>query len=64
LGLGPFVASFLWPYLNTSVFGDDYSGLFLVLSGVALFAALFLFAFFRPPAKSEAGLKEVAAASH
>jgi len=64
LGLGPFVASFLWPSLNTSVFGDDYSGLFLVLSGVALFAALFLFAFFRPPAKSEAGLKEVAAAAH
>jgi nucleoside transporter len=56
LGLGPFVANFLWPYLG-GVFKDidgkaDFSRLFLVPSGVALVAAAVLFLFFSPPEKS------------
>ena len=56
LGLGPFVANFVWTELGTAMTDSakvvDYHGLFLVPSGVALAAALFLFAFFRPPLKS------------
>src|SRR5262249_26350287 len=36
LGLGPFVANFLWPYLSKNVFEGDFSKLFLVPAGTAL----------------------------
>ena len=55
LGLGPFTANILWPYLGNNVFkgasGVDFQRLFLVASGVASAAALFLFFAFRPPAR-------------
>jgi nucleoside transporter len=55
LGLGPFTANILWPYLGNNVFknaeGVEFHKLFLVPSAVAFAAALFLFLFFRPPEK-------------
>ena len=54
LGIGPFVANFLWPYLGNEVFAKDFSRLFLVPSGTALAAAILLWLFFRPPASAEA----------
>jgi nucleoside transporter len=55
LGAGPFVANFVWVELGNSLTVDgvvDFHTLFLVPSGVALVAALFLFAAFKPPAKA------------
>ncbi len=52
LGAGPFVANIVWPELKdavTAAEGIDFRSLFLVPSGVALAAAVFLFLFFRPP---------------
>lgn len=54
LGLGPFVANFVWTDLGEHYkVGEsyDFHRLFLVPSGVAFGAALFLFLFFRPPAR-------------
>lgn len=67
LGLGPFVGNFVWPLLG-DVFktenGVDFRKLFLVPSGVALVAAVFLLLFFRPPAKAKADLKREPALAH
>jgi hypothetical protein len=55
LGAGPFVANIVWPGLKdsvTSASGIDFRALFLVPSGTALGAALFLFLFFRPPQRA------------
>jgi len=55
LGLGPFVANFAWTELGESYrLGEsyDFHRLFLVPSAVAFAAALFLFLFFRPPARA------------
>jgi hypothetical protein len=60
LGLGPFVANFVWPtlesYFTTTQTVDDavtkvvdYRSLFSCLAGTALFAALLLLLFFHPP---------------
>lgn len=53
LGLGPFTANILWPYLGNNVFRDasgvDFQRLFLTVSGLAFAAALFLFFAFHPP---------------
>jgi nucleoside transporter len=54
LGLGPFVANFLWPYLGNDVFNKDFAKLFLVPSGIALAAAAVLFVCFHPPEKAPA----------
>jgi nucleoside transporter len=54
LGLGPFVANFVWTDLGEHYkvgASYDFHRLFLVPSGVAFGAALFLFLFFRPPAR-------------
>ncbi|HEX6884264.1 MAG TPA: MFS transporter [Planctomycetota bacterium] len=54
LGLGPFVANFVWTDLGEHYkVGEsyDFHSLFLVPSGVAFGAALFLALFFRPPAR-------------
>jgi MFS family permease len=51
LGLGPFVANFVWPKLGdvfTTTTGPDFHKLFLVPAGVALLSAIGLFVFFRP----------------
>jgi nucleoside transporter len=59
LGLGPFVANFVWPKLGdvfaTSA-GVDFQKLFLVASGVALVSAASLFLFFRPLETPPSGL--------
>src|SRR5439155_17244719 len=65
LGLGPLVANFAWPQLGL-VFAlpggqVDFSSLFLVPAGVALFAAVLLFAAFHPPARKEVAAAELAA---
>jgi nucleoside transporter len=56
LGLGPFVANFVWPRLG-DVFrtagGVDFHRLFLVPAGVGFASAVCLFLFFRPPARGE-----------
>ncbi len=55
LGLGPFVANLVWPALAARFkAGDaiDFSRLFLVPSGTALWAAMLLFLFFRPPERA------------
>jgi nucleoside transporter len=62
LGLGPFVANFLWPYLG-GIYKDangnvDFHQLFLIPAGVALFAGAALFLLFHPPDKSPAGLAD------
>jgi nucleoside transporter len=61
LGLGPFVGTFVWKWLEdyyTMATGDvkvvDYRSLFLVLAGVGLFAALLLLLFFNPPQSATA----------
>lgn len=64
LGLGPFVANFVWPYLGNVVFEKDFTKLFLVPSATALAAALLLALFFHPPAKSEAKVEGVPVAAH
>jgi nucleoside transporter len=61
LGLGPFIANFLWPKLG-SMYSEklsdgslhyQFKNIFLVPSGIALLAAIALFLFFHPPQKSE-----------
>ena len=56
LGLGPFVANFVWQYLGdvlrTPTGGVDFQKLFLIPSGVACGAALLLLIFFHPPEKA------------
>jgi nucleoside transporter len=64
LGLGPFVANFLWPYLGKTVFQQDFSRFFLVPAGVALFGALILFLFFRPPVNASSSLSGAPAPVH
>jgi nucleoside transporter len=57
LGLGPFVANLVWPWVGKLVTSDgivDFHRLFMVPSGVAFAAALFLFLFFRPPVSAVA----------
>jgi nucleoside transporter len=67
LGLGPFVGNFIGPRLGllfqSGDFVDaegktqpiiDFSKLFLVPAAMALFAAVLLLLFFRPPAKADA----------
>jgi len=71
LGLGPFVGNFIGPRLGlwfedgTYVDAEgksqpivDFSKLFLVPAAMALFAALLLLLFFRPPAKAESATKQ------
>jgi nucleoside transporter len=57
LGLGPFVANFLWPYLRDRAFLVDekvnYRELFLVPAGIGLVGAILLMVFFHPPAKAQ-----------
>jgi nucleoside transporter len=57
LGLGPFVANFVLPWVAARFFTVNgalvFDKLFLVPSAVAFAAAAFLFLFFRPPATSE-----------
>jgi nucleoside transporter len=52
LGLGPIVARWVWPTLQTQYTVDgviDYRHLLLYPAGAALFAAVFLALFFHPP---------------
>lgn len=59
LGFGPFVANFVWPLLGETLkTGNayDFKSLFLVPSGVAIAAAIFLLLFFRPPEKQKEAL--------
>src|SRR5207302_1529431 len=64
LGLGPFVGNFAWPQLG-EIFKNDgvtaFNQLFLVPSGVALAAAVFLLLTFRPPEKQQPARGPVAA---
>ena len=67
LGLGPFVANFVWPQLGTLFKSGDqivFSKLFLVPSATAFLAAAFLLVFFRPPAKAQPPGGGVAAPAH
>jgi nucleoside transporter len=77
LGLGPFVGNFIGPrlglFFEAGTFVDaegkvqpivDFSKLFLVPAAMALFAAILLLVFFRPPARAEQGTKAHAAAAH
>jgi nucleoside transporter len=55
LGFGPFVANEAWPRFAAHFTEDgvlDFQSLFLVPAGTAFAAALFLFLFFRPPARA------------
>jgi nucleoside transporter len=61
LGMGPLVAYFLWPYLGTNVFHENYEKLFLVPAAVALVAAIALFLFFRPPEMAKKPAETLAA---
>jgi MFS family permease len=57
LGLGPFTANILWPYLGNEVFREagavNFQKLFLSVSALGFAAALFLFLAFRPPVRKE-----------
>lgn len=68
LGLGPFVANFLWPWMGDTFFknGDSYhfNRLFLAPSAVAFAAAIFLFLFFRPPQKLQPKTEGTPALAH
>ncbi len=58
LGVGPFVANFVWPVLGDRLKVDgvyQFNQIFLYPSGVALVAAVLLFLFFHPPHKSAPG---------
>jgi MFS family permease len=56
LGLGPFVANIVWPYLGDKVFqaggAVDFRSLFLTIAGLGIFAAVLLFLTFHPPDKN------------
>ena len=56
LGLGPFVGTFLWTYLEgtykTEAGGTDYSTVLLFPAGIALAASIALLLFFHPPEKN------------
>jgi hypothetical protein len=67
LGLGPFVANILWPYLGNEVFKNaagavDFQRLFLSVAGLGFAAALVLFLTFRPPVRKEPAPAVAAAA--
>ena len=66
LGLGPFTANILWPYLGNGAFktatGVDFQSLFLTTSGLAFVAALILFFTFHPPEKNDGVALEAKAA--
>jgi nucleoside transporter len=67
LGLGPFVANFLWPFFGDKYKVDgnvDFHQLFLVPSGVAFVAALVLLVSFHPPEKAQADLESEPGAAH
>jgi nucleoside transporter len=59
LGVGPFVGTYLCPKISKFFPADtaqeQFRGWFIVPAGTALFAALLLLLFFRPPKKAEAG---------
>jgi MFS family permease len=57
LGAGPFVAGVLWPNLEGRLTVDgivDYRTLFLIPTGMAIFAGALLLFFFNPPQKAQA----------
>lgn len=62
LGLGPFVANFVWTALGDALTVNEvvnYRNLFLVPTGTAIVAALLLLLFFHPPARARVeGLDE------
>ena len=62
LGIGALVANTLCPWLMQSVFttsaGTNFKGLFLVPMAAALFAAICLVLFFKPPGKPESKARE------
>jgi nucleoside transporter len=57
LGLGPFVGNFVWAQLGVLFLTPqgtvDFQRVFLVPAAVAVFAAVILLMFFRPPAKGK-----------
>ena len=59
LGFGPFVANFVWPSVGAAVTDAagvvDYRKLFLAPAATALFAAVLLAIFFRPPETAKEG---------
>jgi MFS family permease len=59
LGAGPFVGNFVWAFCKAQLSEGtpavvDYKTLFLIPSGLAIFAALLLLFFFHPPEKAGA----------
>ena len=58
LGMGPSVASFLWPYLGNEVFKGDFKMLFVVPAAVAFGAAVVLLLLFHPPEKAAVAKEE------
>jgi MFS family permease len=70
LGFGPLVANIVGPVLIGNTFFDpksgivDFQSLFLVPCVAAIFAALALFAFFRPPIRSAAKVEGTPVAAH
>ncbi len=58
LGVGPFVANFVWPVLGDRLKVDgqyQFNQIFLYPSGIALIAAVVLFLFFHPPHSNRPG---------
>ncbi len=67
LGAGPFVAGIVWPQLEgklRTAAGIDYQSLFLVPTGLAIFAAILLVLFFNPPKKAQPVVSEAPAPPH
>ncbi len=65
LGAGPFVANFLWPWLNAELATDgkpNFDKFFLYPAGTALVAAIALLLFFHPPKAPDPVLAEGKAA--
>ncbi len=67
LGLGPFTANILWPYLGNEVFKSaagavEFPKLFLSVASLGFAAALVLFLTFRPPVRKEPAPAVAAAA--